>query len=156
MDNMTVGYTEPLFRVYNRCHYDIGVTVQDGKSYNIRPGSFALLTAHDIEYIESICQDRKFFATGMLEAVYNNGEKVELEKLSIVEAPKEEKALIEDEIIEMLKKPLKTFTNWLDAIEDPVELHAIYKTAITLDLPASKLKVLNAKMPNKDWLEEMD
>lgn len=154
MEN-TMSFVAPSFRCYNRCNYDIGVVTANGRQYNIKPGSFALLTAEDIEYIDSICQNRKFFACGMLEAVDPKNEAIPLEKFNIVEAPPEERVLTEDEIIAQLKKPLKTMTTWLEKIEDPVELHAIYTVAIKMDLPASKLKVLNEKMPSQDWLDEL-
>ena len=147
--------TVPKFRVYNRCKYDIGVVTADGRQYNIKPNSFAMLTMDDIDYIESICRERKFFGSGMLEVVDGNNKPINLDQMNIVEDT-EHKALSDDEITAALKKPLKSFTEWLNAIEDPVELHAVYTVAKDMDLPTSKLKVLNAKMPNKDWLEELE
>lgn len=145
----------PKFRVYNRCKYDIGVTTVDGRQYNIRPNSFTLLTMDDIEFIESICREKKFFGSGMLEVVDASGKKPSLEQINIV-PDEEHRVLTDDEITAALKKSLKAFTEWIDGIDDPVELHAIYTVATTMDLPASKLKVLNAKMPNKDWLDELN
>lgn len=150
---MMNGYTEPTFRVYNECKFDIGVTTTRGTQYNIRPGSFAMLTAADIEYIESICQTTKFFGTGMLVPKDAAGNAIPLDKLNIVEAPKEERMMTDEEIMAMLKKTGKQMEAWLDGIEDPVKLHAIYDVAVKMDLPASKLKILNGKMPNKDWLD---
>lgn len=154
MDNIMMPTTVPKFRVYNRCKYDIGVTTSDGRQYNIKPGSFTMLTMDDIDYIESICQTKKFFGSGMLEVVDAKNEPIPCEAMNIVESPEEERVLSDDEIIAALKKPLKAFTEWLDKIEDPVELHAIYTVANGIDLPSSKLKALSAKMPNKDWLDQ--
>ena len=160
MDNngmlVATATAAPKFRAYNRCKYDIGVVTADHRQYNIKPGSFALLTLDDIAYIESICQDKKFFGAGMLEVVDAAGKRLTFEQMSVVEAPEEEKVLTEDEITAALKKSLKQFTEWLDKIDDPVELHAIYTVASKMDLPSSKLKALSAKMPNKDWLEQME
>ena len=148
--------TVPKLRVYNRCKFDIGVVVPDGRQYNIKPGSFAMLTVDDINYIDSICQKKKLFATGMLEAVDSNGVIIPLEKMGMAKTEEDRKILSDDEISAALKKSLKSVEAWLNSIDDPVELHAIYKVASEMDLPASKLKLLNAKMPNKDWLDQMN
>lgn len=145
----------PKLRAYNRCRFDIGVMTAEGRQYNIKPGSFIMLTVDDINYIDSICQKKKFFASGMLEAVDANGAVVDLDKLGIAENEDEPKMLTDVEITASLKKSVKAVEAWLKEIDDPVELHAIYRVACDMDLPASKLKILNAKMPNRDWLDEM-
>ena len=60
----------------------------------------------------------------------------------------------DDEISAMLKKSVKQVEAWLENIEDPAELHAIYLKAKEMDLSAAKLKILTAKMPTKDFLGE--
>ena len=149
-----MGYTESVYKVYNRQKYDIGIRLDNGREYNIKPNSFALLTASQIEYVESICQRRKFFATHMLEVEGKDNRPVALENLNIVE-DEEQKVLTEDEITAALKKSVKSIEAWLNNITEPSELHAIYTVAIGMDLPTSKLKVLRAKMPEKDWLDEL-
>ena len=157
MDNIIASAaTTPKFRVYNRCKYDIGVRTAEGREYNIKPNSFALLTVDDIEYIDSICQGKKFFGSGMLEAVDAKGDTLSCEQVGVVEADESEKMLSDEEITAALKKPVKAFDEWINKIDDPVELHAIYTVASGMDLPASKLKILNAKMPNKDWLDQLN
>jgi len=145
----------PMFRAYNRCKFDIGIVTAQGRQYNIKPDSFVLLTMDDIAYIDSICRKKKLFGSGMLEAVDANGKPLNYEQMGVVEDV-ENKILSDDEISAALKKPLKAFSEWLEGIEDPVELHAIYMVATKMDLPSSKIKVLKAKMPDKDWLDEMD
>lgn len=154
MDNMNMGFTEPTFKVYNRQKFDIGIKLDNGREYNIRPGSFALLTAEQIEYIESICQHRKLFASHMLEVEDKNGKLVALENLHIVEDP-EQRVLTDTEITAALKKSVKAVEEWLKKIEDPAELHAIYTVAVDMDLPTSKMKILRAKMPEKDWFQDL-
>lgn len=58
----------------------------------------------------------------------------------------------DNEISSMLKKSVKQIETWIENIEDPAELHAIYLQAKEMDLSAAKLKVLSAKMPSKDFL----
>lgn len=144
------------YRVYNRCKYDIGVQLINGVQHNIKPDSFQLLSADDILYIESICNVDKFFAKKMLVVVDTNGKEVDLAELGI--AAEESAALHhnDEEIIAALKQSVKKIEAWLSTIEDPAELHSIYEVAVKLDLPASKLSVLDKKIPDKDWLGKED
>lgn len=155
MDNLNTGMTSPTYKVFNRQKYEIGVTLANNTQRSIKPGSFTLMTAEDILYVDSICAKKKFFASGMLEPVDANNNPIPLEHFMIVPAEENEKVLTDDEIIAALKKSVKQLQTWLDGIDDPVELHAIYNVASEMDLPASKLKILSAKMPNKDWLDQM-
>lgn len=145
---------EKRFRVYNRCKHDIGVTLTSGQQPNIKAGSFLPLTVNDILYIESICTKRKFFSAKMLVPVSDDGKDLSLEDLGGYVDEDSLPHMNDEEIISGLKKPFKAFESWLNKIEDPEELHAVYMVARTMDLPASKLKVLKAKAPNKDWLGE--
>lgn len=142
------------FRVYNRCKYDIGITLMSGQQPSIKAGSFLSLTVDDILYIESICQKRKFFSSKMLVPVGEDGKDLSLEDLGGYEDENALPHMNDEEIISALKKPLKSFESWLNKIDDPEELHAVYMVAKEMDLPASKLKILKAKAPNKDWLGE--
>lgn len=145
---------EKRFRVYNRCKYDIGVTLTSGQQPNIKAGSFLPLTVNDILYIESLCSKRKFFSANMLVAVSDDGKDLSLEDLGGYSDEDSLPHMNDEEIISALKKPLKSFESWLNKIDDPEELHAVYVVAKGMDLPASKLKTLKAKAPNKDWLGE--
>ena len=141
---------DQLYRVYNECKYNIGVTLQTGMSYNIRPKTFVLLNANDIAYIENACRHDKFFAKGMLSIRDDEENKVDLRQFRIVE---EEEAYHSDtDIQDHLKQSAKKIEAWLETIEDKAELFAIWDVAKDMDLPASKLKVLNAKIPNREWI----
>lgn len=146
--------TETYYRVYNKCKYDIGVVGQNGIGRNIKAGSFQMLSADDIAFIESNCATTKFFSQRMLVPVDDNNNEIQLDKLHIPQDPDLVVHLNDEEIIAALKGSAKKLEEWLKKIDDPAELHAIYKVATEMDLPASKLKVLNAKIPNKDWLDE--
>lgn len=148
--------TEPKFRTYNRCNYDIGIRLENGREVNIKPGSFALLTLADIEYVDSICQTKKFIGSKMLVPVDVSGNEIDIENLCGIVVDEANEVLDEESITAMLKKSAKQIQSWIEGIDDPVELHSIYKVAAAMDLPASKLKVLNSKMPNKDWLDAMN
>lgn len=145
---------EKRLRVYNRCKYDIGVSLINGASVAIRAGSFQLLTVNDILYIESICANTKFFSSKMLVAVDDSGKDVAFEQLGLYPDDTAEPHLNDEEITAMLKQSVKKIEAWIETINDPAELDAIYLVAKSMDLPASKTKVLSTKMPDKDWLGE--
>lgn len=143
------------FRVYNRCSHDIGVTMSNGiLSANIKPGSFVMLSVNDILYIESICNRKKFFSRKMLVPVDEQGHELSLEQLGGFTDESAEPHRDTDEIMEMLNKPFASFKSWISKIDDPVELHEIWEVGKIMDLPASKLKLLQSKMPARDLLGE--
>lgn len=154
---MEAKYTgDTRVRVVNKCNYDIGVSLMTGQSVNLRPGSPVVLTVNDVLYVESICGKKKFFSSGMI-AIYSNdtGDQITLENIGGFTDSYTEKHFDNDEIAANLKKSSKAFGEWLKPIEDPSELHAIWDIAKTMDdLPASKLKLLKAKLPQKDLLED--
>lgn len=146
---------ELRYRVYNRCGHDIGVYVSNGQqSLNIKPNSFAVLSVNDILYIESICNHKKFFSAKMLVPVDDSGKELSLEELGGFSDESTEVHHSTKEIETNLKKPFNAFKSWINKIEDPVELHEIWEVGKKMDLPASKLKILKAKLPNRDLLEE--
>ena len=143
------------YRVYNRCNHAIGVYVNNGQqSLNIKPGSFAVLSVNDILYIESICNRKKFFSAKMLVPVDDSGKDLTLEAIGGFTDESTNVHHSASEIETNLKKSLNSFKSWINNIDDPVELHEIWEVGKDMDLPASKLKILNAKMPNRNLLEE--
>jgi len=145
---------EESYRVYNRCKHDIGVVQMNGLQSNIKAGSFKMMSAMDIQYIESICNDTKFFASKMLVAVDKDGKDVDFEKIGIYVDEDTQVHMNDDEITALLRKSAKQIEAGLSNIDDPAELHAVYMVAKNMDLPASKLKILKAKIPAKEWLED--
>ena len=142
------------FRVYNRCKYDIGVNLMSGQQVNISAGNFIRLSVDDILHIEGTSK-RKIFSAKMLVPVDDNtGKDIPFEDLGGYPDVYASPHLNDEEIIEKLNKPIKAIKAWLDEIEIPEELHAIYEVARKMDLQASKLKILQAKMPTKDFLED--
>ena len=149
MDNLMNG--DAKVRVENRCNYDIGVTLTSGQKPNIRAKSFLPLSVDDILYIESIARGRKPFSSGQLVPVVN-GKDLTLEELGGYTDTYAVKHFSEAEIQANLGKSAKAIEAWLAEIEDPVELHAIGQAAKSMDLPRSKMKVVQAKIPNIDLL----
>lgn len=143
-----------VLRVVNVCNYNIGVRKADDRGYNIPgKGGILMMTVNDILYDESRAKyDRKKFAKGMLE-IYDpeTNVKVGIEELGMQEVPEEQRHLTNEEITAALKGTAAALEAWLAPITDEAELHAIYMVATTMDLSASKLKILKAKMPNKNF-----
>lgn len=140
------------YRVYNTCKYDIGVTFINGLQANIKPGSFALMTVDDVAYIESAFPSH-FFSRGLLVAKTSDGEPLNLLDAGLQPVEDVEKHFTDDEIRDALRMSAKKLEAWLGQIDDPSELHMVYEIAKQMDLPASKLNLLAAKMPEKDWLD---
>lgn len=147
-------HTEELYRVYNRCNYDIGVKTLNGMFLNIKAGSFQMLSANDILYVESICRRTKYFSAKMLVPVDENGNDIALDQLGLHKDEDQPEHMNNDEINAMLKKSNKQIEAWIKNIEDPAELHAIYMIAKDADISTAKLKILHDKMPDKEWFDE--
>lgn len=144
-----------MFRVYNRCGYDIGVTLTNGIQPVIRAGSFLPMTVNDILYLESIARGKKKpFSSKELVAVSDDGKDLTLEELGGYTDTYSEKHFSKDEISANLKKSAKQIEAWLEKIEDVIELNSILDVAKGMDLPTSKMKVIMAKLPEADVFSE--
>lgn len=144
---------EIKYRVVNKCKYDIGVTLANGQHIAIRAGSFQLMSADDITFTESICVENKFFAKRMLVAYDSTGKEVPLQEMGMYIDADDNPHLDDEEIKNMLKLTPKKIEAWLENVTDPAELHGIFAVAKELDLPASKLKLISAKLPEKNIFE---
>lgn len=144
-----------MFRVYNRCGYDIGITLSSGLQPVIRAGSFLPMTVNDILYLESIARGKKKpFSSKELVPVSDDGKDLTLEDLGGYTDTYSEKHFSEEEISANLKKSAKQIENWLADIEDTIELHAILDKAKEMDLSTSKMKIILAKLPEANVFDE--
>jgi hypothetical protein len=144
-----------VFRVFNRCGYDIGVTLTSGVKPIIRAGSFLPMTVNDILYLETIARGKKKpFSSKELVAVSDDGKDLTLEDLGGYTDTYSEKHFSKDEISANLKKSAKQIEVWLEKIEDVIELNSILDVAKSMDLPTSKMKVIMARLPEADVFSE--
>jgi len=144
-----------VFRVYNRCGYDIGVTLTSGIQPIIRAGSFLPMSVNDILYLETIARGKKKpFSSKELVVVSDDGKDLTLEDLGGYTDTYSEKHFSKEEISANLKKSAKQIEAWLEKIEDVIELNSILDVAKGMDLPTSKMKVIMAKLPEADVFSE--
>ena len=144
-----------VFRVFNRCGYDVGITLTSGLQPVIRSGSFLPMSVNDILYLESIARGKKKpFSSKELVPVSDDGKDLTLEDLGGYTDTYSEKHFSEAEISANLKKSAKQIEVWLEKIEDVIELNSILDIAKTMDLPTSKMKVIMAKLPEADVFGE--
>ena len=59
----------------------------------------------------------------------------------------------DEDIRKKLAGSAKSLTEWLNNVHEEYILDKIFDIAKDMNLPASKIKVLSAKMPNRDFLE---
>lgn len=145
--------SDTRYRVKNMCKYNIGVKLVNGLDVMIASGSFQMMTADDIAYVESMCTVNRFFSKRMLIPYDSQGNEAPLDSMGIFVAEDQQVKLDEATIAASLKQSVKKMEAWLADIDDPAELHEIAMIAKSMDLPASKLRVLTAKMPNGDFID---
>jgi len=144
------------YRVYNNANYDIGITLSTGQQRVIRAGTpLPYIPAEEIIFIESNATCKPF-SSKLLLIKDTNDKELSLEEIGGFTDPYAEKHFSPDEIAANLEKSAKFIANWLKDIEDPIQLDAIGEMAKKMDLPGSKFKVIQAKLPNKNMLEPDD
>ena len=134
-------------KVINPQKFDVGVKLLSMPlGINIKAKSFALVTEEDVNYIASISD---VFTRGLL--------KLEEEKTEMLQAvgvdPTNNIAYIPDEEIKKkLSGSAKKLEEWLDGITEEYALDRIYDIAKDMDLNLNKVKILQGRMPNKDFM----
>lgn len=137
-------------KVFNPQKFDVGVVTLDKPlGFNIKPGSFAMMTEDDVQYLCTICD---LFQRGVLRVE----EEKQAEVLASVGIDIVDNADFADD--EELKKKLslsaKKLGEWLDTVNERHTLERIYDVAMGMDLGMSKIKLLQAKMPDKEFIKE--
>lgn len=133
-------------RVYNQRKYDVGMILQNGAERVVHPGSFILLSRDEIEYLASIAP-----------ALFDGEKQLRLEdralaaQLGFVDDAQAE-TLDADVIRKKLNQRAPQLRAWLDGVTEPYLLDAICDVAAEMDLPASKLQLLQERMPGREFL----
>lgn len=134
-------------KVLNERRYDIGLRLQNGTERVIKSRSYALLPKDEIEFLASLAP-----------ALFYDEKQLRLEDRSLAVAL----GFIQDvnlpvfgeaEIRKQLAQRQQQLKAWLDAIQEPFLLDEVYAVAMTMDLPASKLQLLQERMPDRAMIQ---
>lgn len=147
---------DKLVRVRNNMRYAIGVKLLSGAERTIMPGSFTMLSQDDIEYINSLSVPQKRpFTTGRLSVETDTETKEMLDEALEVGAEGYEAFETREEIENKLaKSSAKAIKEWISEIQSKDFLFEIGEAAKSMDLPASKVKVIQEFIPYADLIDE--
>lgn len=148
---------EALIRVVNTTRYPIGFKMLNGGERSIRPGGFTMLSKDEIENIDTQCRaDKRYFATGRLVIAQTDMDtKEELEKVLGVGEDDVEKFMDKSEIESKLKKSnASVLRKWISGIKSPDILFEVAEMAKEMDLPASKVAVIQEYIPYADLVND--
>ena len=144
-------------KLVNPQKFDVGVRTQDRPmGMNIKAGSFVLVSTDDVSYISSISN---IIQRGLLRIENLSGDTNDTAhevEMSIGIDPEHDPHFSDDEDIRKhLASTPKKIGEWLDTITEPFVLDRVNDVAMSMDnLTAPKLKVLKAKMPERDFIGE--
>ena len=132
----------------NTQKFDVGIMTPDKPlGVNIRPGSFALVTQTELNYIASTCT---LLQRGMLRVDDENAEV--MQELGIDQAT-DPHFIKDEEIQKKLSGTVKKVREWLATSDEDYILDRVYDVAMTMNLSMDKIKALKERMPNKDFLD---
>ena len=133
-------------RVYNPRKFAIGLTLANGTERTVLPGSYTLLSKEDIEHLASFAP--ALFQDEKLLRIEDRSLSVELGFIDDFDKP----VMDEEEIRKNLGQRVSQVKTWLDGVSEAYLLDAICDVASTMDLPASKLQLLQERMPEREFL----
>lgn len=134
-------------RVYNPRKFAIGLRLAHGTERTVLPGSFTLLSKEDIEHLASFAP--ALFQDEKLLRMEDRNLTVDLGFIDSSDKP----VLDEEEIRKRLGQRATQIKTWLDGIDEAFLLDAICDVAAQMDLPASKLQILQERMPEREFLK---
>ncbi len=137
-------------KVLNGRRYDIGLTLSNGTERVVKRDSFVLLPIEEIEYLAGVAP--KLFTGERQLRLEDRALAVELGFIADTASP----LFGEAEIRKQLAGRVQQAKAWLDSVQAPYLLDEVYAIAMTMDLPASKLQLLQEKMPDREMLQTME
>ena len=137
-------------RVINPQKFDVGVITQDKPiGMNIKAGGFIMLTQDDIDYIMSIST---LFQRGFLRIDETTAAEI-MESVGI-DVNTDPNFIDDEDIGKKLNGTAKNIEKWLNDIHEEYILDRIFDVAKDMNLNMSKIKVLQTKMPSKNFLDD--
>lgn len=134
-------------RVRNTTKYDIGLVTMNGFGYNIKAGLFMMMNRDDVEYNMALAPTL-FEAPARLVV-----EDVELSQIVGIEDPKTATPT-DAELNKVLKGSAAKLKDYLE--ENKRNEHILERIAALAkqaDLPASKIRVMQEALPQRDFVE---
>ena len=134
-------------RVRNTTKYDIGLVTMNGFGYNIKAGLFMMMNRDDVEYNMALAP-KLFEAPARLVV-----EDVELSQIVGIEDPKTATPT-DAELNKILKGSAAKLKDYLE--ENKRNEHILERIAALAkqaDLPASKIRVMQEALPQRDFVE---
>lgn len=133
-------------RITNGSQHDVGLISQSGIEYNIRPGTFITLTREDAEYMVAIAP--KLFATKEHAGELRMDDEETAKDLNLV-APGEPSPADDVVVRKALNGNMGSFRKYVAELKDQYLIDTVCQTAKAMDLPMSKMKVLQEAFPTK-------
>ena len=133
--------TVTKYRVNNPLKFSIGVRHCNGTECAILPKSFTMMTIEEIEYLASIAP--KLFVGEKMLRLEDRELAVALGFIDSVDTP----VFDETEIRRRLNQRVPEIREWLNGIEEDFLIDMICDVADKMDLPVSKMRLLQERMP---------
>jgi len=138
------------YKVFNDRSYNIGMVLANGVERVVKPGSYTLLSKDEIEHVASIAP--KLFLGERQLRFEDRKLAVDMGFIADENAPLFDTA----EIRKHLSGSIAKMKAWLETVTEPFLLDEVLTVARTMDLPASKLQVLQDKFPGQTLIESAD
>ena len=133
-------------KVYNDRKYPVGLILQNGLERVVHSAGYTLLSRDEIEFVASNAP-RLFEGERQLR-LEDHETAAQMGFIESAETP----VMDDAEIRKKLSLRANQLKAWLDGVSEPYLLDAIYDVAMTMDLPASKLQLLQERMPDKEFI----
>lgn len=134
-------------RVRNVAPYNVGLKAQNGIEYNIKAGTFQAMNREDVEYNMAIAP--ALFAAPARLIV----EDEELNKIMGIDPTESE--IVDAAVAEKyLKGSAAKLRAWLEENREPHVLEIVCEAAQKMDLPTSKVRILQEFVPGRNLTEE--
>ena len=134
-------------RVRNVAPYNVGLKAQNGIEYNIKAGTFQTMNREDVEYNMAIAP--ALFAAPARLIV----EDEELNEIMGID-PTENEVVDATVAEKYLKGSAAKLRTWLEENREPHVLEIVCEAAQKMDLPTSKVRILQEFVPARNLTEE--
>ena len=130
-----------------RCNVGI-ITPEKPYGINIAPGAFTMVTQDEVDYLIGTCT---LLQNGIL--VVEGAKKEEILNSLGIETENNANFMSDEDIKKKLSAPIAQLKKWLDTPMQPDVMDKIAGIASEMDLGIKKIKLLQEKMPNYNFMK---